>query len=197
MVFGRRNPLSNWKKLLGFLWPKGGWSRTARYLGKRIVRLSASPHVVAMGFATGVFASFTPFIGLHLVIAALLCIILGGNILASAFGTIVGNPLTFPLIWATTFELGSYMLGHTASKAPETIEPALSYSGLYAIWPSIKPMVYGAMPLGLLAAIVSYILVRISVGTYQKRRRQVLMTRLAHLAHLKDRRRQEKSEEDA
>ena len=196
MVLGRRTPLSIWKKTKSFLWPQGGWQRSFRYFFKRVLRLSASPHAIAVGFATGVLASFTPFIGLHLAIAAVLCIALGGNILASAFGTIIGNPLTFPLIWAITFKFGNLILGNTGVKEPKALEPTLSYAGISAVWPTIKPMLVGAIPLGLSAAIVSYILLRLTVSAYQNKRRQVLMARLSHLAHLKDRKRQEAQKDE-
>ena len=34
-----------------------------------------------------------------------------GSILASALGTFFGSPLTFPLIWITTFNIGNWFLG--------------------------------------------------------------------------------------
>ena len=57
---------------------------------------------VAAGVAAGAFTSFTPFMGLHFLFAALFAWAIRGNLLASALGTFVGNPLTFPFIWAAT-----------------------------------------------------------------------------------------------
>ena len=39
-----------------------------------------------------------------------------GNYLAAAIGTAVGNPWTFPFIWAGTYRLGSFMLGNRLGK---------------------------------------------------------------------------------
>ena len=39
-----------------------------------ILRLRASPHAIAAGVAAGVFASFIPFLGLHIIIAAVVCL---------------------------------------------------------------------------------------------------------------------------
>jgi uncharacterized protein (DUF2062 family) len=38
-----------------------------------------------------------------------------GNILTSAIGTAVGNPWTFPFIWAATYNLGINILGGDAA----------------------------------------------------------------------------------
>jgi uncharacterized protein (DUF2062 family) len=186
MVFGRRNPLSKWQHIKSHFWPKSGWQRAFRYLIKRVLRLSASPHVVALGFAVGVFASFTPFIGLHLVIAACLAFLLGGNMLASAIATIIGNPITLPFIWGITFKVGSVFTSHEPLNAPETLDPELSLSGFAKLWPTLKPMMIGAIPIGLAAGALSYFIVRYFVATYQRKRRMTMLERLAHLSHLKD-----------
>ena len=67
MVFKRRDkpPLS--PALREALLPRRGWRRGIEYLGHRVRRLPDTPHRIALGFACGVFASFTPFFGLHLV----------------------------------------------------------------------------------------------------------------------------------
>ena len=91
--------------------PRKGWRRGYLYLGKRVQRLPDSPHRIALGFACGVMASFTPFFGFHFVIAAALAFITRGNILASAIGTFVGNPLTFPFIAGTAMYLGHRITG--------------------------------------------------------------------------------------
>ena len=62
---------------------------------------------------------------MHLLIAALIAWIFGGNI-APAVGT-GGNPISFPFIWLTTFNLGHLILG-TEDKAGDL--PELSF-GLF------------------------------------------------------------------
>ena len=85
------------------------------YLGHRVRRLPDTPHRIALGFACGVFASFTPFFGLHFVLAAVLAGLLRGNIVAALIGTVAGNPLTFPLIASVSLGLGRRILGYGAS----------------------------------------------------------------------------------
>ncbi len=84
---------------------------------KRILRITASPHAIAAGVAAGVFTSFTPFMGLHFLVAFVLAFVLRGNMIASALGTFFGNPLSFPLIWAATFSTGNFVLGNSGSES--------------------------------------------------------------------------------
>src|SRR5690606_27489557 len=97
MLFRRREAESFLERLRVHLWPRRSWSRSTRYVVHRVRRLSATPHAVALGFAAGVFVSATPFIGFHMVLAALTAWIIGGSIVAAILGTFVGNPLTYPL----------------------------------------------------------------------------------------------------
>ena len=65
---------------------------------------------IAIGVASGVAASFLPFIGLHFLIAALIALLLRGNVLASAIGTFFGNPWTFLFIWVSDYRVGLWLL---------------------------------------------------------------------------------------
>jgi uncharacterized protein (DUF2062 family) len=75
-----------------------------------VVRLPGTSGSIAIGVASGVAASFLPFIGLHFLIAALLALLLRGNVLASAIGTFFGNPWTFLFIWVSDYRLGLWLL---------------------------------------------------------------------------------------
>jgi len=59
--------------------------------------------------------SFTPFLGLHFLLAALLAWLIGANILTSAMGTAIGNPWTFPVILPVTYYVGCWLLGAPAT----------------------------------------------------------------------------------
>ena len=108
-MFQSRNK-SYAKKLQSILWPKKGFQRSFYYLRERIVRMSASTHALSLGVACGAAASMTPFIGLHFVIAAVLAYLVRGNLFASAIGTLIGNPWSFPLIWAADNYVGEWVI---------------------------------------------------------------------------------------
>jgi uncharacterized protein len=168
-VFRRRHPIPLGRRLRVWLWPEIGWRRQGTYLVKRITRLPGTPHSIAAGFACGTAISFTPFLGLHIVLSVLLAVAVRGNYLAAAIGTVVGNPWTFPLIWLATYHVGHFMLGSTpVSAAPE---PALT-GRLHELRTLIWPMTAGSVPLGALAGLAVYVpLVRLVVA-YQEARRQ-------------------------
>jgi len=71
-MFGRRNPLPVLHRVWSVVWPKAGWRRASRYMAHRVRRLPGTPYRIAAGVASGAAVSFTPFIGLHFVAAALL-----------------------------------------------------------------------------------------------------------------------------
>ena len=97
--------------LIAFIWPKKGFIRGWIYLALRELRLRSSDYSLAAGLACGAFASFTPFLGVHIIIAAGLAWLIGGNMVMALIGTFVGNPWTFPFIWASTYAMGSWILG--------------------------------------------------------------------------------------
>ena len=110
-MFRRRERPSPLVHCRDFLWPRAGWRRTARYLAHRIGRLPGTPHGIAAGFGIGAAVSFTPFIGFHFVLALLGALVLRVSLPAALAGTLIGNPWSFPFIWAWIHTCGSWMLG--------------------------------------------------------------------------------------
>ena len=97
-------------KFKNIIWPKKGFQRSFYYLRERILRMSASTHALSLGLACGAAASMTPFLGLHFIIAAVLAYLIRGNLFTSAIGTIVGNPWSFPLIFAADNYVGGLVI---------------------------------------------------------------------------------------
>ena len=179
MLFGRRDKPDFAERVRVFFWPRRGWIRSSQYVLKRILRLSGTPHAIALGVGAGVFASFTPFVGFHFILAGLTAWLIGGNLLASAFGTFVGNPLTFPVIWASTFALGNRILGIEASNALEfDLGPGLIEHSYDTLLPIMKPMLVSGVPMGIVAGLAFYYPVRSGIDLYQQRRRDRLRERV-------------------
>ena len=192
MLFSPKYKPSLGARLKNWLWPRRGIRRAWMYAWHRVVRISASPHVIAIGFAAGAFASFTPFVGLHFIVAGLLAIVVGGNVLASALGTFVGNPITFPFIWYATYNLGGLFLGYERRENIDISLPEGTFAKLFTapggsfqmIWeligPVVTPMFFGGLPLGLMIAAIGYFAVYPGVDSYQRRRRHRLAVRYQH-----------------
>lgn len=111
MVFKRRDRRSAIQVASELVYPRGGWTRAFHYVKHRVRRLPDSPERIARGVGAGVFASFTPFYGLHFVVAAVLARVLNGNILAALSGTFFGNPLTYVPIGVICLQTGHFLLG--------------------------------------------------------------------------------------
>jgi len=187
-----------------WVWPKAGWRRWTMYFWRRVWRLADSPHTVAIGFSAGACASFTPFLGLHFIIAFAAAYFARGSMIAAAVGTTVGNPLTFPFIWFATFNVGNRILGGesktTAIDLSQMVDrvwheiyygiagvvgvsPPVDAGGdagitnawLEVVWPIIKPMTVGSVILGPVIGLVLFFPIRAGVGAYQRRRRERLV----------------------
>ncbi len=170
-MFQRRHPLSVASQIWHLIWPPRGWWRALRYLRQRLVRLRDSHHAIALGLAVGVFASITPFVGFHLILALVIAFCLRANLLGAAIGTAAGNPLTFPFFWSLTYFLGCWILGLEPNLTPA---PVLLDSSLLAshFWPIFVPMVAGSLPLGLMLASGVYGGALWGLEFYKKRRRR-------------------------
>lgn len=195
MLFRRREQASLWEMLRVAVWPRRSFARSTKYVFYRLWRLSGSPHAIALGCAAGVFIGFTPLYGFQFMLACLLAWALGGSLVAAALGTFVANPLSFPVIWYSTYKLGCVMLtGNvigSCGSLPEGLagwgsavfERLMDFSMEAAllvfegVWPVVKPMVIGSLPIGAVAAGISYILVRQMVELRQRRRRERIVAR--------------------
>ncbi|MGH6866770.1 MAG: DUF2062 domain-containing protein [Methyloceanibacter sp.] len=173
MLFRRRDEESFLERLRVHLWPRRSWSRSSRYVVYRLRRISATPHAVALGFAAGVSCAITPFLGLHMIMAALLAWAIGGSIGAALLGTFIGNPLTYPLFWYATYEVGRILLGSDAERPKIDLSSGIFQTSLDQLWPLLKPMSLGCIPIGVAAAALSYMLVKPMVEAYQHRRREL------------------------
>ena len=178
MLFRRRQQENSFTRLKTALWPRVSFSRSVQYFQKRVMRLTGSPHAVAFGFAIGVAVAFTPFLGLHIILGIGIAYLLGANLVAAALGTAVANPLTLPFILASTYRLGRVFVGGPAHFRNGSDVPAnLAEKSLHAIWPVIKPMLVGAIPLGLGAGILAYIVVLLATRAFRTVRTERLAAR--------------------
>lgn len=188
MLFKRRKKLHPVYHVRNIVWPKLGWGRASRYLFHRVGRLPATPYSIASGFAIGAAISFTPFMGFHFAGAALIAWVIGGNLLASALGTVVGNPWTFPFIWLWIYNFGNWLLQTDATqKAPEALTLQLIFDHPdWLLW----PMTVGGVPTAIVAWLVFYWPIKKLVAGYQHhrhhRRESGRIRRMMHLASKSD-----------
>ncbi|MHA6346215.1 DUF2062 domain-containing protein [Roseivivax sp. CAU 1761] len=203
MVFKRRERRPVWKVAAHALWPRGGWGRAARYVSHRLNRLPDPPERIARGIFAGVFTTFTPFYGLHFFVAALLALMLRGNVVAALLGTFFGNPLTYVPIGVIAMTTGHWMLGidrdpaHHVTLAAKFMRAGddlwdnflAIFTPAEARWDGLSlfyhdvfyPYLVGGIVPGIVAALISYYLSVPLIRAYQSRRRGSITRRLATL----------------
>ncbi len=194
MVFKRREKRSYLKSALEFIYPRGGWARAFEYVKHRLRRLPDPPEKIARGIWAGVFTAFTPFYGLHFIVAALLAKLMRGNILAALLATFFGNPLTYLPIAVASLGTGRFIFGAPPQQPGEahTIGGKFVNAGrdlwdnLIALFTSEKsdwtrlgvffddiflPYLVGGIVPGVIAASICYYLVVPVIRVYQNRRK--------------------------
>ena len=195
-MFQRRSKPNIVIRLREFFWPSSGWHRSTRYVFHRVARIPGSSYSIAAGFACGAAISMTPFVGLHFVISAITAYIMRANILASAIGTVVGNPWTFPVIWVWIYNVGVWIVGSGHISATEvnfaaifsaSMEALIRFDIAYLVQtsgPVLWPMLIGSIPTAIVTWLIFYIPLQPIISRYQTAR---------HHRRTKNKRRKEKN----
>jgi uncharacterized protein (DUF2062 family) len=171
MPFRRRIPLTLRQRLTGIFIPKRGLRRALGYHRLKIMRIGGSPHAVAAGLAIGVLSAWTPFLGLHVLFAIPIAWIFGGSMIAAAIGTTFANPVTCPIIWPLTWELGQVMLGGEPTSRHIDLSALFAHLDISQLWrPVLEPMLLGSLPPGIVCALVFYAATYFAVRGFRNRR---------------------------
>lgn len=208
MVFKRRDRRPIWRIVVELLWPKGGWGRAARYVRLRLNRLPDPPHKIARGIFAGVFTTFTPFYGLHFVVAGMLALMLRGNVIAALLSTFFGNPLTYVPIGVASLKTGYWLLDMDKGPHPQPGDHhgnlvdkffaagadlwdnllAAAY-GQATDWTRLEiffdevfyPYMIGGILPGIICGLIAYYVSLPLISAFQNRRKGVIKAKLAEL----------------
>ncbi|MEO0357680.1 MAG: DUF2062 domain-containing protein, partial [Pseudomonadota bacterium] len=179
------------------------WARAFEYVRLRVNRLPGTPETIARGIWAGVFTSFTPFYGLHFVVAVAIAFVMRGNILAALLGTFFGNPLTYVPIALSSMYTGHALLG---IETDQTVKRSLGqkfvdaaadlwhnflaiftdqtaeWTRLLRFWDEVFfPYMVGGIVPGIIVATICYYLCVPVIRAYQKRRKGRLIAKLAQI----------------
>lgn len=196
MVFRRRDRRPILRAIADFLYPRGGWSRAFLYVKHRVRRLPDTPERIARGIWAGVFATFTPFYGLHFLVAFLFARVMHGNIFAALMATFFGNPLTYVPIGVVSLKTGHLLLGTEFDEgaqrsfggkfvdAADDLKDNLFslFSGKDADWDGLHlfydevffPYLIGGLIPGAIAGTIAYLVSFPLIRAYQHRRRKAI-----------------------
>lgn len=143
--------------------------RIERFFIYRVFSLDDTPHRIALGVGVGIFITWTPTIGLQMVLTVLLSILLGANKFVGVPFVWISNPITAFVIYPLNYQLGWSLLGgpHRLSEFLGSLTDAIRFTGGWiektqafweAIWQFFAPVWLGSILLGLALGALSYFL---------------------------------------
>lgn len=106
MRFSSRRRQNKWHELREFVWPSMGIRRLIRYYWLSLVRLRDTPSQITRGLVAGIVVCFTPLPITHIFQGMLIAWMIRGNVLAAMITSWVGNPWTYPFMWAIAYQAG-------------------------------------------------------------------------------------------
>jgi len=185
MLFKRREPATLWEQVRVLVWPRRSWERSFKYVAHRLMRVRETPHQLALGCAVGIFAALTPLVGLQMILAGLIAWALRASFAAAMLGTFFGNPLTWAVFWPITYWIGCLMLGMPGalgdaslkeeltafSTAVGNYSPSMILAAGALVWPFLKPMLVGVIPVGLIVSGWFYVVCKRAAIAHRERRR--------------------------
>ena len=133
------------------------YKKKIRALITKSKELNSDPQYVALGMAIGIFISITPTIPFNTVLALFLAFVLRGSKAAAAIGVWFSNPLTIPLFYKSSYDIGMSIFGNST---PFTTEYE-SISELLKLGANVTlAMITGGIILGILPSIAAYFITR-------------------------------------
>jgi len=139
------------------------WKKRIRSL----LTLDSHPGHISAGFAVGVFISFTPFFGLHSILAISAAFILRINKVTCLTGSWVNTPFTVVPVLLASYRLGEAILGHSPEKI---ILKDLNWTYAIELLESHgAPILIGSSIIGFAAALFSYALLYYIIVRFRRK----------------------------
>jgi uncharacterized protein (DUF2062 family) len=144
---------------------------------RRLLAIDDPPERTALAFSIGVFIAFSPFLGLHTIMATLIAFMFRFNKIAIYTGTFINNPfLTLVPIIIASYAVGAFILGRPLSIPDEGLEllknPRLLSGEYYRqlfvqSWSIVWPFSVGAMALSMVCSALAYPLTLRALRAYR------------------------------
>ena len=149
---------------------------------RRLLAIDDPPERTALAFAIGVFIAFSPFLGLHTIMATAVAFLFRFNKIAIYAGTFINNPfLTLVPIIIVSYAVGAFLLGRPVSIPEEGLEllknPRIFSGDYYRLlfiqsWNIVWPFSVGAMALSVVCSLLAYPLTLQMLRAYRRRKHQ-------------------------
>ena len=133
---------------------------------RRLLAIDDPPERTALAFSIGVFIAFSPFLGLHTIMATAVAFLFRFNKIAIYTGTFINNPfLTLIPIIIASYAIGAFILGRPLRIPDEGLNLLTSpsiFSGDYyrqlflQSWNIVWPFTVGASALSVVCSLLAY-----------------------------------------
>lgn len=133
---------------------------------RRLLALDDPPERTAFAFSIGVFIAFSPFLGLHTILATFIAFLFRFNKLAVYSGTFINNPfLTLVPIIVASYAIGAFVLGRPlriSAEGVELLQNPHPLTGDYyhrvfrESWDIVWPFTIGGMTLSVVCSLIAY-----------------------------------------
>lgn len=152
-------------------------AKTERFFVYRVLSINDSPHRIALSVAIAIFITWTPTIGLQMMLTVAVCFLLRANKLVGVPFVWISNPLTIVPIYGPNYLVGCWALGNPPTDAWEKLVKAGTFStggwidraGAWfdAAKPIFLELWVGGIAVGLVLGIITYFVVYRMVVVYR------------------------------
>lgn len=147
---------------------------------RRLLAIDDPPERTALAFSIGVFIAFSPFLGLHTIMATAIAFLFRFNKIAIYTGTFINNPFfTLVPIIIASYAVGAVVLGrpwHIPDEGLELLKNPELFSGDYyrrifiESWNIVWPFSVGATVLSVVCSVLAYPITLGALRAYQRRK---------------------------
>jgi len=152
--------------------------RLKQFFIYRVLHVDDTPHRIALGFAIGIFISWTPTVGFQMLLTVAMAALLRANKVVGVPLAWISNPVTIPGIFSFNYGIGAMLLGlpYNFEEFSQFAQAAMSAGGwierLHALWQAMMsifwPLWLGSVTIGLGLAAISYFAIRYAVVRYRR-----------------------------
>ncbi len=144
---------------------------------RSLLNLDDPPERTALAFAIGTFIGFSPLLGLHTILAALVSVVWRLNKVAILTGSFLSNPWTIAPIVGASWAIGRLIIGSPPVELPQASLSALFTTEFWRLlatqWRQLLPFAVGSTILSIVSAAISYPLVLYILRNYRRANHRV------------------------
>ncbi len=141
-----------------------------RKLVKTVLHMKGEPKKIALAFSIGVFVAFFPIFGTHTIMALGGAWLLGVSPAVTLAGTLINNPWTIAPLYGSSLYVGMAVMGRSMGNLDINWSNLNFDTMLELAKTLLLPFSVGCILLGVIAAIISYIVTLKTVVSYRNNR---------------------------